>query len=124
MFKNLFKKIDSVFGIQEESDILPEEKFFFDIVGYSDIKKLFMKSIVSKEPVHILLTGPPASSKTVFLLEMAEELNDAYYLDSVGASGPGMFRQIFETYNKYLLFVEIEKMKNNDQASLLNVMET
>jgi Holliday junction resolvasome RuvABC ATP-dependent DNA helicase subunit len=124
MFKNLFKKIDSVFGIQEESDIGPEEKFFFDIVGYSDIKKLFMKSIVSKEPVHILLTGPPASSKTVFLLEMAEELNDAYYLDSVGASGPGMVGHLFENDTKYLLVDEIDKMKKNDQAALLNVMET
>ncbi|HET7241729.1 MAG TPA: AAA family ATPase [Nitrososphaeraceae archaeon] len=124
MFKNLFKKIDSVFGIQEESDIGPEEKFFFDVVGYSDIKKLFMKSIVSKEPVHILLTGPPASSKTVFLLEMAEELNDAYYLDSVGASGPGMVGHLFENDTKYLLVDEIDKMKKNDQAALLNVMET
>src|SRR4029078_7171984 len=124
MFKSLFKKIDSVFGIQEESDIGPEEKFFFDVVGYSDIKKLFMKSIVSKEPVHILLTGPPASSKTVFLLEIAEELNDAYYLDSVGASGPGMVGHLFENDTKYLLVDEIDKMKKNDQAALLNVMET
>src|SRR6478672_2195816 len=124
MFKSLFKKIDSVFGIQEESNIRLEEKFFFDIVGYSDIKKLFMKSIVSKEPVHILLTGPPASSKTVFLLEMAEELNDAYYLDSVGASGPGMVGHLFENDTKYLLVDEIDKMKKNDQTALLNVMET
>ena len=69
MFKNLFKKIDGVLGVEEESSLPPEEeKFFSDIVGYPDIKKLFMKSVVSKEPIHILLTGPPASSKTVFLL--------------------------------------------------------
>jgi len=70
VFKNLFKKIDEVLGLENEPSLPPEEKFFSDIVGYPDIKKLFMKSIVSKEPIHILLTGPPASSKTIFLLEM------------------------------------------------------
>jgi hypothetical protein len=87
MFKNLFKKIDSVLGFEREPSVPPEEKFFSDVVGYSDIKKLLMKSIVSKEPIHILLTGPPASSKTVFLLEMQEGLDKSYFVDATGASG-------------------------------------
>ena len=41
MFKNLFKKIDGVFGGNEQK-LTPEEKFFFNIVGYSDIKKLLL----------------------------------------------------------------------------------
>jgi hypothetical protein len=38
MFKNLFKKIDSVLGFEREPSVPPEEKFFSDVVGYSDIK--------------------------------------------------------------------------------------
>ena len=123
MFKNLFKKIDGVFAVREQK-ITPEEKFFFNVVGYPEIKKLLLRSIVSKEPVSILLTGPPSSSKTVFLLEMLEGLDDTYFIDAVGASGPGMMEHLFNGNTKYLLIDEIDKMKKNDQATLLNVMET
>jgi Holliday junction DNA helicase RuvB len=124
MFKNLFKKIDGVLGFEHEPSVPPEEKFFSDVVGYSDIKKLFMRSIVSKEPVHILLTGPPACSKTVFLLEMREGLDNSYFVDATGASGVGMVGHLFDNNTKYLLVDEIDKLKKNDQGNLLNVMET
>ena len=123
MFKNLFKKIDGVFGGHEQG-LTPEEKFFSNVVGYPEIKKLLLKSVVSKEPVSILLTGPPSSSKTVFLLEMLEGLDDTYFIDAVGASGPGMTDHLFNNNTKYLLIDEIDKMKKNDHATLLNVMET
>jgi hypothetical protein len=55
-----------------------EERFFSSIVDYSDLKRMLMKAIVSKEPIHILLTGPPATSKTVFLLEMRKELEFSF----------------------------------------------
>lgn len=122
MFKNLFKKI-GVFT-EYEQKLTPEEKFFSNVVGYSDIKKLLLKSIVSKEPINILLTGPPSSSKTVFLLEMLEGLDDTYFIDAVGVSGPGMTEHLFNDKTKYLLIDEMDKMKKNDQAALLNVMET
>jgi len=123
MFKNLFKKIEGVFGDHEQK-ITPEEKFFFNIVGYPEIKRLLLRSIVSKEPINILLTGPPSSAKTIFLLEMLEGLDDTYFIDAVGASGAGMMEHLFSNNTKYLLIDEIDKMKKNDQATLLNVMET
>jgi len=122
MFKNLFKRIGA-FGAYEYK-LAPEEKFFSDVVGYSDIKKLLLKSVVSKEPVNILLTGPPSSSKTVFLLEMLEGLDDTYFIDAFGSSGAGMTEYLFSNNTKYLLIDEIDKMRKNDQAALLNVMET
>jgi replication-associated recombination protein RarA len=119
MFKNIFKKIDAVFG-DDEQKLTPEEKFFSDVVGYSDIKKLLLKCVVSREPVSIVLTGPPSSSKTVFLLEMLEDLDDTYFIDAIGASGAGMTEHLFSNNTKYLLIDEIDKMKKNDQATLLN----
>jgi Holliday junction DNA helicase RuvB len=123
MFKNQFKKIDGVFG-SHGHNITPEEKFFANVVGYPDIKKLLLKSVVSKEPINILLTGPPSSSKTIFLLEMLEGLDQTYFIDAVSASGAGMTEHLFTNNTKYLLIDEIDKMKKNDQAALLNVMET
>lgn len=122
MFKTLFKKMDRLFIVHE--DLNKEEKFFSNVVGYPEIKRLLLRSIVSKEPVNILLTGPPSSSKTLFLLEMLEGLDDTYFIDAVGASGAGMTEHLFSNNTKYLLIDEIDKMKKNDQAALLNVMET
>ncbi len=123
MFKNLFKKIDVVLAVCEQK-ITAEEKFFFNVIGYPEIKRLLLRSIVSKDPVNILLTGPPSSSKTVFLLEMLQGLDDTYFIDAVGASGPDIMEHLFNANTKYLLIDEIDKMKKNDQAALLNVMET
>ena len=101
MFRDLFKRVDDIFSNERREELPPEEKFFADIVGYS------------------------ASSKTVFLLELAEGLNNAYFVDAVGASGAGMVNYLFANDVKCLLIDEIDKMKKNDQEqALLNVMET
>ena len=122
MFKSLFKKVDGL--LSHAPELSPEEKFFSNIVGYNDIKKLLLKSVVGKEPVHILLTGPPASSKTIFLLELLEGLENTYFIDAIGASGPGMMDYLFNNNTRFLLIDEIDKMKRTDQAALLNVMDT
>ena len=101
-----------------------EEIFFSNVIGYPEIKKLLLKAIVVKEPIHILLSGPPSSSKTVFLLELLGGMHYAYFVDAVGASGAGMVDYLFTNKTKYLLIDEIDKMKKSDQAALLNVMET
>ena len=108
MFKSLFKKW-TVSLSRHGKDLSKEQKFFSNVVGYQEIKKLLLKSIVAKEPVHILLTGPPSSSKTIFLLEMLEGLDNAYFIDAVGASGPGMMEHLFNGNTKYLLIDEIDK---------------
>lgn len=122
VFKNLFSKVDELFSHGQE--LSEEEKFFPNVVGYTDIKKLLLKSVVGKEPVHILLTGPPASSKTIFLLELLDGLEDAYFMDAIGATGPGMMDHLFNNNTRFLLIDEIDKMKRSDQAALLNVMDT
>lgn len=122
MFKNLFRKISAFDGSKHTQTY--EDKFFSNVVGYPDVKKLLLKSIVSKEPVNILLTGPPSSSKTVFLLEMLDGLGDTYFVDGTGATSAGMIDYLFGHDTKYLLIDEIDKMKAKDQAALLNVMET
>ena len=122
MFKNLLKKI-SAFDRPEHTQTY-EDKFFSNIVGYSDVKKLLLKSIVSKEPVNILLTGPPSSCKTIFLLEILDALDGTYFMDATSITSAGMIDYLFEHDTKYLLIDEIDKMKAKDQAALLNAMET
>ncbi len=122
MFKSLLKKI-STFGGPAHTQTY-EDKFFSNIVGYSDVKKLLLKSIVSKEPVNILLTGPPSSCKTIFLLEILDTMEGTYFMDATSITSAGMIDYLFEHDTKYLLIDEIDKMKAKDQAALLNAMET
>ncbi|MFL6460960.1 MAG: hypothetical protein ACJ71J_08425 [Nitrososphaeraceae archaeon] len=46
------------------------DNFFDYIIGYNDVKKFLRMSINADEPVHILLIGPPASAKTMFIKSM------------------------------------------------------
>ena len=116
MFKELFKR--------SNNKVSPEEKFFSSIFGYSDIKKLLMRAIVSKEFISILLCGPPASSKTVFLMEMMKGLDNTCYIDCTNTTGAGLVDSLFNNDIRYLLLDELEKMSKKDQNVLLNVIET
>ena len=84
-----------------------------------------MRSILSKEQIHLLLTGPPATSKTVFLLEMSKELADTYFIDATATSGTGIIDFLFSHPDtRFLLIDEIEKLTQKDQTVLYNLMET
>jgi holliday junction DNA helicase RuvB len=118
MFKLSFNRL---LGKQRDN---PEEAIFQDIEGYNDIKKLVMRCIVSSEPIHVILDGPPASGKTIFLSSMEKELDNAYFVDCTNATGPGMVNYLLSHDVRYLLLDEVEKMSKKDQNVLLNLMET
>jgi replication-associated recombination protein RarA len=110
--------------VTKQEVVRQSEEFFSEIVGYSDIKELFMKCIQSNK-MHVILDGPPASAKSLFLYEMLRNLGyDAYFVDCTNASGPGLVDYLFENDVKYLLLDEVEKMSKSDQDVLLNLMET
>jgi hypothetical protein len=114
-------------GVSEKRRVFnDEEAFFSEIIGYYDIKKLLLNCIQSsdREPIHVILDGPPASAKSMFLLQMQKKLADLYYVDCTNASGPGMVEYLFKNDVKYLLLDEVEKMSRSNQNVLLNVMET
>ena len=81
-------------------------------------------SINTEEPVHILLIGPPASAKTMFIKSMMMKLNNSYFTDGGNTTKAGMLDYVFGNKPKYLLIDEIDKMSTKDQTFLLNLMET
>jgi MoxR-like ATPase len=119
-FRHLFWKLDQML---DGHNIGQEERFFNSIFGYEDIKKLLLRCIFTKERTHVILTGPPACCKTMFLLEMAKGLDKTYFMDATSASGLGMINYLFENNIRYLLVDEIDKLQRKDQSVLLNLME-
>jgi Holliday junction DNA helicase RuvB len=96
---------------------------FESIIGYEDIKKIFKMSLQSDKAVHILLVGPPASAKTLFMLEFLK-LERSYFTLGSHSTKAGMMDYLFDFRPRYLLVDEIEHMPYKDQTSLLSIMET
>lgn len=101
---------------------LPSQ-LFNNIVGYNDVKRLFNLSLSSEKPVHILLVGPPASAKTLFMLECMK-LERSYFTLGSHSTKSGMIDYLFDKRPRYLIVDEIEHMPIKDQTALLSLMET
>ena len=99
-------------------------KDLFDvIVGHEELKWVFMKSL-HKERYHILLVGPPATAKTLFLLAISQ-LPGAVFVDVPHATRVGIRDLIIQFRPRYLLLDEFDKANNEDfWHGLANIMET
>ena len=97
---------------------------FEEIVGHNDIKQIFLKAILSKRPVHLLLVGSPGSAKTMFLTEIMRHHRDSLFVVGSNTTKAGLVNQLFERRPTFLLIDELEKMRVTDQTALLHLMET
>jgi replication-associated recombination protein RarA len=127
VFEKFFRKRNmtkEIFSIIFE-DKTHEDEFFSDIHFYYDLKQLLGKMLVSKESVHCILIGPPASGKTIFLLSIQKSMKDVFFIDATNASGAGIVDKLFAyPLTKRILIDEIEKLTKRDQNMLLNLLET
>ncbi|HEX2471439.1 MAG TPA: ATP-binding protein [Nitrososphaera sp.] len=107
----------------ERLNAIKPEPLFESIVGYSDVKRLFQLSLSSEKPVHLLLVGPPASAKTLFMVECMR-LERSYFTLGSHSTKSGMIDYLFDKRPRYLIVDEIEHMPMKDQTALLSLMET
>ncbi|MGC2570051.1 MAG: AAA family ATPase [Candidatus Nitrosopolaris sp.] len=101
-------------------------QIFGNILGFDGIKRTFVRSLTSREPVHILLVGPPGQAKTLFLKCILKTFGEKRAFFTVGgnASKSGLIDVLFDMQPKYLLVDEIEHLKPEYQTMLLSLMET
>jgi replication-associated recombination protein RarA len=102
-----------------------EDKPFENIIGYDNVKRLFRMALQSDDhtTTSILLSGPPASAKTLFLQSLMK-LQYSHFIDCSNATKSGLVDYIFDNKPKYLLLDELDKLSKKDQTFLLNLMET
>ena len=82
------------------------KRLFEDIYGYDNVKILFRMALESNHGTSsILLSGPPASAKTLFL-QCLMKLQDSYFIDCINATKSGLVDYIFDKKPKYLLLDE------------------
>jgi len=104
-------------------DTLPED-IFQDIVGHGKIKKLLRAVVLAAKPVHVLLSGPPALAKSLFLWELERVLGSRTHWTLGSAVSKAGLQEMLLEFRPYILLVdELDKMDGKDQAALLSVME-
>ena len=98
------------------------EDLFDEICGLEDIKSLFRRAISSEKQIHILLVGPPACGKSLFM-ENLMKLEDSFFTLGSQSTKAGMIEALFERRPRFLVVDEIGEMSEKDQTVLLSLME-
>jgi Holliday junction DNA helicase RuvB len=102
---------------------LPDD-IFEDIIGHEDIKELLKAVLLAEKPVHVLLAGPPALAKSLFLWNIERICGEqALWLVGSATSKAGLWDLVAEREPQVLLVDELDKMNAADTAALLSLME-
>jgi len=97
---------------------------FSDIIGHDDVKELLTACLLAEKPVHVLLAGPPALAKTLFLWDIERAAGEsAIWLIGSATSKSGLWDKVAERQLQIILIDELDKMNAVDTAGLLSMME-
>jgi Holliday junction DNA helicase RuvB len=109
---------------QVSSEPIPADGLFGDIIGHEDVKELLVACLLAEKPVHVLLAGPPALAKTLFLWDIEQAAGErAIWLVGSATSKAGLWDLVAERQPQIILIDELDKMNAADTAALLSMME-
>jgi len=91
----------------------PTRCSFEDVLGKDDIKLILNKAILSKRPIHVLLTRKPGCAKTLFLTEIMHSVKQSYFIVGSNTTKAGLVNQLFVRQPKFLLIDELDKMQSD-----------
>lgn len=102
---------------------LPDD-IFEDIIGHDDVKELLRAVLIAEKPVHVLLAGPPALAKSLFLWDIERTYGEqALWLVGSATSKAGLWDLVAEREPQLLLIDELDKMNAADTAALLSIIQ-
>jgi hypothetical protein len=99
-----------------------KEVEFRSIEGYEDIKDLVSRALSSDENYNLLLCGPPACAKTLFLLGILECRKGVYF---DGSNTTNRILDVLEDERpKVICIDELDKMSRQFQNQLFNFLDS
>ena len=101
---------------------IPED-LFDCITGYEDIKDDMKFTLKEDRRVHYLLIGPPATAKSLFLMELGQ-IKGTYFATGSTVTAAGLTDAFFTYQPRVLALDEVDKVPMDSTAVLLSVMET
>ena len=95
---DFIKKLKPVYEIPKPLSVRERAlKVFSNIEGLDDIKEMILRALESPERAHTLLTGPPASSKSLFMLEIEKFMQSkVYFAEGAATTKAGIQKFISE----------------------------
>jgi replication-associated recombination protein RarA len=86
---------------------------------------MMLRALESHERAHTLLIGPPASAKSLFMLQIEKYMpSKAYFAEGAATTKAGLQRFIAENPHKEIIIMdEIDKVPMKDQEGLLTMMK-
>ena len=97
---------------------------FDDVLGHEDVKELLLAAMAAPKPIHVLLVGPPALAKSLFLWDLERVAGDrALWVLGSSSSKAGLQESLLEKRPWLLLIDELDKMDGKDMAALMSLME-
>jgi len=113
---------------REVNNLFPQEdripdNLFDSIYGYDDVKFNIRNFIEKGARGGFLFIGPPASAKTLFLMEVSR-LPKSTYITASSSTKIGMRDILMDDEPKYLCIDELDKASNRDYDILLSLLET
>ncbi|MDP2659987.1 MAG: hypothetical protein Q8R28_04595, partial [Dehalococcoidia bacterium] len=94
------------------------------IVGFDDLKLELARAIEGQKKANFLLSGPPASAKSMILEGIRSIVPSAYLAFGSRTSSAGLSDALFEFKPKVLLIDEADKVHNDVFSVLLGLMES
>jgi len=111
-------------GTPQNQELALPDSIFEDIIGHDDVKELLIACLMAEKPVHVLLAGPPALAKTLFLWDIERIAGEmAIWLVGSATSKAGLWDLVAERHPQVILIDELDKMNASDTAALLSMME-
>jgi len=111
-------------GTPQNQELALPDSIFKDIIGHGDVKDLLRACLLAEKPVHVLLAGPPALAKSLFLWDIERAAGErAIWLVGSATSKAGLWDIVADRQPQILLIDELDKMNAADTAALLSMME-
>jgi hypothetical protein len=101
---------------------LPED-LFSCVINYDDVKDEMRFTLKVGRRSHYLMVGPPATAKSLFLMELAR-ISGTYQATGSTVTGPGLTDALLTYQPRILVLDELDKVKMDTTAVLLSAMET
>ena len=121
---NEFQDEESTEKVSNDTQMVLPEDLFGDIIGHDDTKELLRACLLAEKPVHVLLVGPPALAKTLFLWDVERAAGEkSIWLVGSATSKSGLWDKIAERQSQVILIDELHTMAAADTAGLLSIME-
>ena len=103
-------------------NLFHKEIGFENIQGYDDLKDIVRRALDAEDNYNLLFIGPPASAKTLFLLEILESKKGVYF---DGSNTTNRILDVLEEKRPKIICIdELDKMPKQFQEKLLNFMES